>query len=78
MEERCNAAISNERRSEKTGNLVMSKDGQNEVECLSTLFGLMGTTCTAPNKGPEAKTLRSLATMCSAPLALPPIAHMIP
>ena len=68
MEERDYTAIGNEYRSEKTGKLVTSKkDGQNEVGCLSTLLGLMifeDGNHVCRTQGPEAKTLRSLATAC--------------
>jgi hypothetical protein len=67
MEERDYTAIGNEHRSEKIGKLVISKDGQNEVGCLSALLRLMifeDGNHVYRSQGPEAKTLRSLATMC--------------
>ena len=67
MEERDYTAIGNEYRSDKTGILVVSKDGQNEVGHLSTLLRLMiveDGNHVYRTQGPEVKTLRSLVTVC--------------
>ena len=58
-----------EHRSPKTGRLVMSKDGRDEVEYLTSLLTLMiveDGNRVYRNEGPEAKTLRSLVTLCPA------------